>query len=197
MKIQYEKGDKVIITNCRGLFDNHNVGDVARVIQVDATAFASDDEPYYQIEYEDGKVEWVYDYNINPATVSLLCKWDEVELNKYAESSIENDVKKCLEFLASHPGDYYSVEEIRKEAKIEFTSLDTLRKKLNKQNLIPNWVVDGEYKVIRLLKPNKKVFYGDDGSVVVRGKSEELFNAIKIDVYGRDHYDEEESEEDE
>lgn len=196
MKIMYEVGDKVIITNTSGVY-NFVTGDVVKVVGVNDSAFSNRNAPYL---ITDGKEsEWVYDYNIEPATVSLLCKWNETELKEYIKIKTEEDTKKCLEFLAKNPDEYFSLEEICKKAMISFSFIGTLQRELKKESENPFSCLNTDfyYKVSRILKPNKKVYFGDDGSILIRGRSEEYFNVVKVvrEVYIDN--DEEEREEDE
>lgn len=171
----YEKGDKVIVKKDIEFF---NEGAIVIVDKVDNTAFAHGDEPYQITDGEN--FEWVCDKDIEPATVSLLCKWNETELNEYHDLKLEEDNKKCIEFLLKNPGEYFSSEEIYKNANISFTSLETLERNLKCQSELSYWKCEElGYEVSYKFKPNKKKYYGDDGSILFRGKSKYYFNAVK------------------
>lgn len=173
MKIMYEKGDKVIAKN-----DVLGRDVVVTICEVDREAFADGSEPYKITDGEN--YDWVYDTDIEPATVSLLTQMNEVEVTEYRKKMLEEDNKKCLEFLVNNPGEYFSSEEIYKNAKISFTSLETLERSLVCQSKLPFWASEElGYEVSYELKPNKKKYYGDDGTVLLRGKSEYYFNAVK------------------
>ena len=188
MKIQYEVNDEVVMTKSTGgLLE----GQVVRVVDTDYDTMhpylVTDDNIYALVEEDD----------IEPATVSFLTEMNEAEVIEYKDKMLKADNKKCLEFLAKNPSEYFSLEEIYKNAKISFASLDTLKCELIHQTKIPYWsCVELGYIVSSILKSNKKKYYGDDGSVLFRGKSEYYFCAKKVkEEYNHD--DEEEREEDE
>lgn len=188
MKIQYEVGDKVVMV--RSVYPML-VGAVVEIADVKRGY----NRPYL-VTCEAGVV-WVYEDDIEPATVSLLTKWNETEITEYKDMKLEADNKKCLEFLVNNSSEYFSPEEIYKNANISFTSLDTLKRELIHQTKIPDWRCEElGYVVSSILKQNKKKYYGDDGSVLFRGKSEYYFCAKKVikEVYNDD---EEECGEDE
>lgn len=195
MKIMYDVGDKVIIKSSVGVY-NYRIGNEVEVLGVDLKAFDTGDEPY---RVGDGKIsEWVYDFNIEPATVSLPTEMNEEKVTEYRDRMLENENKKCLEFLANHSSEYFTPEEIYKNAKLSFISLKTLERKLIHQSELPFWKSEAfGYDVSCKLKPNKKKYYGDDGSVLFRGKSEHYFCAVKKVKEVYDYDDEEECEEDE
>lgn len=188
----YEVGDKVIVKKVLG-FDRD---EIVIIYEVDNSAFANGDEPY---KITDGQTcKWVYESDIEPATVSLLCKWNEAELNEYGSSMLEEDNKKCIEFLLKNPSEYFSLEEIYKNVNISFTSLDTLKRELVHQSKFPFWKCEElGYEVMYKLKPNKKKYYGDDGSVLLRGKSEHYFCTVEKVKEVCDYDEKEECEEDE
>lgn len=196
MKVQYEVGDKVIVKNTSSIY-KFDIGEKAEIINVDYSAFANGDEPY-QIRGDNERTGWVYDYNIEPATISFLTEMNEIEVTEYKDKMLEVDNKKCLEFLAKNPSEYFSLEEIYKNANISFTSLETLERILIRQSKFPFWKQEElGYEVAYKIKPNKKKYYGDDGSVLFRGKSELYFCAIEKVKEEYDYDDEEGCEDDE
>ena len=189
MKIQYEVNDEVVMTKSTGgLLE----GQVVRVVDTDYDTMhpylVTDDNIYALVEEDD----------IEPATVSFLTEMNEAEVTEYKDKMLEEDNKKCLEFLAKNPSEYFSLEEIYKNAKISFASLDTLKCELIHQTKIPYWRCEElGYVVSSILKQNKKKYYGDDGSVLFRGKSEYYFCAKKVIKEECDYDEEKECEEDE
>jgi len=188
MKIQYEVNDEVIMTRSIGRLLE---GQIVKI---------TDTEYTYRVEYlveDDNFSAWVGEDDIEPATISLLTKMNEAEITEYIGMILKDENKKCLEFLAKNPSEYFTPEEIYKNANISFTSLKTLERKLIHQSELPYWKSEElGYEVTYKLKPNKKKYYGDDGSVLFRGKSEHCFCAVKKvkEVYNDN---EEECEEDE
>lgn len=189
MKIMYEVNDEVVMTRSKdGLLE----GQIVRVVDTDYNTL----HPY--LVADDNIDTWVGEDDIEPATVSLLYKWNETELNEYHDLMLEEDNKKCIEFLLKNPGEYFSPEEIYKNANISFTSLETLERNLRHQSELSYWKCEElGYEVFYKSKLNKKKYYGDDGSVLFRGKSEYYFNAVKKvkEVYS--DIDEEESDDNE
>lgn len=191
MKIIYEVDDEVIMTRSKdGLLE----GQIVRVVDTDYNTM----HPY--LVTDDNIDTWVEEDDIKsttPTIDSLLSEMNEIELKEYIKIKTEEDNKKCLEFLAKNLSEYYSIEEIYKNANISFTSLDTLKCELIHQTKIPYWRCEElGYVVSSILHPNKKVYFGDDGSTLIRGKSEYYFCAKKVikEVYNDD---EEECGEDE
>lgn len=189
MKIQYEIDDEVVMTRSTdGLLE----GQIVKVIDTDYNTI------YPYLVADDNVDTWVTEEDIKPATIPLLTEMNEKELTEYKDKMLEADNKKCLEFLAKNPSEYFSLEEIYKNANISFTSLKTLERTLIYQSQLPDWRSEElGYEVTYKLKPNKKKYYGDDGSVLFRGKSEHYFCAVRKvkEVYNYD--DEEECGEDE
>lgn len=187
----YEVNDEVVMTRSKGgLLE----GQIVRVVDTDYNTM----HPY--LVTDDNVDAWVEEDDIKfttPAIDSLLSETNEIELKEYIKIKTEEDNKKCLEFLAKHPSEYFSLEEIYKNANISFTSLDILKCELIHQTKIPYWRCEElGYVVSSILHPNKKVYFGDDGSILIRGKSEYYFCAKKVikEVYNDD---EEECGEDE
>ena len=189
MKIQYEVGDKVVMA--RSTYPML-IGAVVEIADVKR----GHNRPYL-VTCEAGAI-WVYENDIEPATVSLLTEMNEAEITEYKDMKLEADNKKCLEFLANNSSEYFSPEEIYKKAEISFTSLKTLERILIHQSELPCWKSEKlGYEVTYKLKLNKKKYYGDDGSVLFRGKSEHYFCAVKKVKEVYDYDDVEECEEDE
>lgn len=190
MKIMYEVDDEVVMTRSKdGLLE----GQIVRVVDTDYNTM----HPY--LVTDDNLDTWVEEDDIKFTTPAIdlhLSEINEIELKEYIKIKTEEDNKKCLEFLANHSSEYFSLEEIYKNANISFTSLDTLKHELIHQTKIPWRCEELGYVVSSILKQNKKKYYGDDGSVLFRGKSEYYFCAKKVikEVYNDD---EEECGEDE
>jgi hypothetical protein len=189
MKIMYEVDDEVVMTRSKdGLLE----GQIVRVVDTDYNTM------YPYLVTDDDIDTWVEEDDIKPVTFSFLPQMNEKELIEHKDKMLEADNKKCLEFLAKNPSEYFSLEEIYKNANISFTSLDTLKRELVHQSEPPFWEREElGYDVSYKLKPNKKKYYGDDGSVLFRGKSEHYFCAVKKVKEVCDYNDEEESGEDE
>ena len=189
MKIQYEVDDEVVMTSSiGGLLE----GQIVKIVDTEYNTL------YPYLVADDNVDIWVEEEDIKPATISFLnAKINEIEVTEYKDKMLEADNKKCLEFLAKNPSEYFSLEEIYKNANISFTSLDTLKRELVHQSEFPCWKNEElGYNVSYMLKPNKKKYYGDDGSVLFRGKSEHYFCARKVKEIC-DYDNEEECEEDE
>lgn len=185
----YEIDDEVVMT--RSIEEGFLEGQIVKVVDTDYNTMCP-----YLVENDNTSV-WVAEDDIEPATVSLLTEMNEAEVTEYKDKMLEADNKKCLEFLTNNSSEYFSPEEIYKKAGISFTSLDTLKRELIHQTKIPDWRCEElGYVVSSILKQNKKKYYGDDGSVLFRGKSEYYFCAKKVikEVYNDD---EEECGEDE
>ena len=192
MKIQYEIDDEVVMAkSIDGLLE----GQVVRVVDIDYNTM------YPYLVTDENVDTWVGEDDIKPATVaiaSLPSEMNEIELREYIKTKTEEDTKKCLEFLAKNPSEYFSLEEIYKNAKISFASLDTLKREFIHQTEIPYWRCEElGYEVTYKLKPNKKKYYGDDGSILFRGKSEHYFCVVEKVKEEYDYDDKEEREEDE
>lgn len=192
MKIQYEINDKVVMRkSIDGLLEEQ----IVRIVDTDYNTM------YPYLVTDDNVDTWVEEDDIKPATVatvSFLTQMNEVEVTEYKDKMLEADNKKCLEFLAKNPSEYFTPEEIAKNANISFTSLDTLKRELVHQSEFPFWEQEElGYKVMYKLKPNKKKYYGDDGSVLFRGKSEHYFCAVEKVKEVYDYNEKEEREEDE
>lgn len=176
MKIMYEVDDKVVMTRSKdGLLE----GQIVRVVDTDYNTM----HPY--LVTDDNIDAWVEEDDIKfttPAIDSLLSETNEIELKEYIKIKTEEDTKKCLEFLAKNSGEYFSLEEICKKAMISFSFIGTLQRELKKESENPFSCLNTDfyYRVSRILHPNKKVYFGDDGSILIRGKSEEYFNAVKV-----------------
>ena len=168
----YEVDDEVIMTrSIGGLLE----GQIVKVVDTDYNTM------YPYLVADDNVDTWVTEDDIEPATVSLLTEMNEAEVTEYKNKMLEADNEKCLEFLANNSSEYFSLEEIYKNANISFTSLDTLKRELINQSGMPYWWTGGKfgYDVTHRLRLNKKKYYGDDGSVLFRGKSEHCFCAVK------------------
>ena len=188
----YEVDDEVVMTRSKdGLLE----GQIVRVVDTDYNTM----HPY--LVTDDDIDTWVEEDDIKFTTATadlLLSETNEIELKEYKDKMLEADNKKCLEFLAKNPSEYFSLEEIYKNANISFTSLDTLKCELIHQTKIPYWGCEElGYVVSSILKQNKKKYYGDDGSVLFRGKGEYYFCAKKVIKEEYNYDDEEEREEDE
>lgn len=176
MKIMYEVDDKVVMTRSK---DSLLEGQIVRVVDTDYNTM----HPY--LVTDDNIDAWVEEDDIKfttPAIDSLLSETNEIELKEYIKIKTEEDTKKCLEFLAKNSGEYFSLEEICKKAMISFSFIGTLQRELKKESENPFSCLNTDfyYRVSRILHPNKKVYFGDDGSILIRGKSEEYFNAVKV-----------------
>ena len=174
MKIMYEVDDEVVMTRSKdGLLE----GQIVRVVDTDYNTM----HPY--LVTDDNIDTWVEEDDIKFTTATadlLLSETNEIELKEYKDKMLEADNKKCLEFLAKNPSEYFSSEEIYKKAGISFTSLKTLDRTLVHFSNFRYWEAEElGYEVTCKLKPNKKKYYGDDGSVLFRGKSEHYFCAVK------------------
>lgn len=188
----YEVNDEVVMTRSKGgLLE----GQIVRVVDTDYNTM----HPY--LVTDDNIDIWVEEGDIKfttPAVDSLLSETNEIELKEYIKIKTEEDNKKCLEFLAKNPSEYFTPEEIAKNANISFTSLDTLKRELIHQSELHYWESEElGYEVTHKLKPNKKKYYGDDGSVLFRGKSEHYFCAVEKVKEEYNYDEEEECEEDE
>ena len=188
----YEVDDEVVMTRSKdGLLE----GQIVRVVDTDYNTM----HPY--LVTDDNVDTWVEEDDIKFTTATadlLLSETNEIELKEYKDKMLEADNEKCLEFLAKNPSEYFSLEEIYKNANISFTSLDTLKCELIHQTKIPYWRCEEfGYVVSSILKQNKKKYYGDDGSVLFRGKSEHYFCAKKVIKEEYNYDDEKECEEDE
>lgn len=182
----YEVNDEVVMTrSIEGFLE----GQIVKVVDTDYNT------TYPYLVEDNNTSAWVEEDDIEHATVSLLIEMNEAEVTEYKDKMLEADNKKCLEFLANNSSEYFSPEEIYKKAGISFTSLDTLKCELIHQTKIPWRCEELGYVVSSILKQNKKKYYGDDGSVLFRSKSEYYFCAKKVikEVYN----DEEECGEDE
>ena len=170
----YEVDDEVVMTRSKdGLLE----GQIVRVVDTDYNTM----HPY--LVTDDNIDTWVEEDDIKFTTATadlLLSETNEIELKEYKDKMLEADNKKCLEFLAKNPSEYFSSEEIYKKAGISFTSLKTLDRTLVHFSNFRYWEAEElGYEVTCKLKPNKKKYYGDDGSVLFRGKSEHYFCAVK------------------
>ena len=188
----YEVNDEVVMTRSKdGLLE----GQIVRVVDTDYNTM----HPY--LVTDDNIDTWVEEGDIKFTTAAidlLLTEINETEITEYKDMMLENENKKCLEFLANNSSEYFSPEEIYKKAGISFTSLKTLERTLAHQSELPYWKSEElAYEVTYKLKPNKKKYYGDDGSVLFRGKSEHYFCAVKKVKEVYDYNEEEECEEDE